>query len=215
MNLDGDIIGVIVATNCDRNKNELVMRGSLPFFGKPIIELVYDALLKSNIKSICIYTIQKGIIIKNILGKKVRYILKTNEYIYNMTTFGKDFKNCFNDSQQLLFIDAKYPLIDNEVLNSLISFHKANQNDLSIIRGVYQGSQIIPNIFITSVQILDQLADNDDEITRHIDITKIFECAKKLKIKTGVFNVDKIYRILSLTNFNVILNIESIFMKRK
>lgn len=215
MNIEGNVIGVIVATNTDRNRNELVLRGSLPFFGKPIIELVYDALVKSNVKMICVYTVNKGMIIKNILKKKVKYILKTNEYIYNMSTIGRDFKNQFADNQNLLFIDAKYPFVDSEVLNNLINFHNANQNDLSIIKGEYVGTQIFPNIFIISVQILDRLLNNQDEIIKQIDITKIFEYAKSAKIKIGTLNVDKIYKVLSLTNFNVILNVEAIFLKRK
>lgn len=215
MNDEGNVIGIISATNLDRKGNNLVVRGTLPFFGKPIIELTYEALDYSKVKKIFVYTIKKGIVIKDILGKKVRYILKSNEYIYNNDVIQYDLINNFSSNQTIIFIDPKYPLIDSQLIDMFINYHFDNNNDISIIEGYYNGTIINPNIFITTVQIFNRLINNTHEIFKHIDINKIFEYNKNININVGVYKVEKIYNILSLTNLNLILNVESIFLKRK
>lgn len=214
MGQEHNVIGVILATDVDRQANQLLLRGMMPFFGHPIIKLIYQALNNANINSVYVYTIKKGIIIKEILGKKVKYILKSNEYISRSDCLVNDFHHILETNTHILFVDPKYPLLDGELLNELINLHLNENNDLTTIESKYQNMLFVPNVFIVNIQILNQVFNNNQTL-RQLDSKKIFECAKKMNKAVGVLSTDKIYKILSINNYHAALDIEAIFLKRK
>lgn len=214
MNQEHNVIGVIIATDFDRCGNRLMLRGMLPFFGHPIIELIFNELNLSYINQVYVYTIKKGIIIKDLLGKKVKYLLKSKKYISEGSYLSNVVNQLLETNAHILVIDPKYPLLDNEIINELIDFHFDESHDLTIIQSEYQNMLFVPNIFVVNVQILVQIFNNYQNI-KQLDSTKIFECVKAMNKVVGVMKTDKTYKILPINNYHTILNIETIFLKRK
>mgnify|MGYP003293138952 CR=1 FL=1 len=169
MNNEGKILGIIIAFDLDRNGNEFVIRGSLNFYGKPLIKITNDLLEKINIKNTLVYTNQKGIIFKNILGKNTKYIVRKNNYLYTSNSLLMDFDDSLKKARHIMIIDPKYPLLDDTLLTELLDKHLESISDLTYIKGIFNNAITIPNIFVIDKDFFIEIIRNEFH-TKNIEI---------------------------------------------
>ena len=208
------IVGIILAFEYDRDGNDFVIRGSLPFLGKTIIEHTYEVLNLSEIKTICVYTNSKGIKLKKYLGNKVKYLVHQNNHHYTTISIKMAFENSLDLFDNLLIIDAQYPLIDEFIINSLMVEHLQNKNDLTYISYIWNNSVIIPNIFIINSELFITLFENRYS-NKEINIHNIIELAILHDKKTQFIQTTYGFKVIKISSRNELAALESCFNKKR
>lgn len=206
------IIGIILATNFDRNGNELVIRGSLPFFGKSIADITYDLLENLNLHQIFVYTNSKGVALKNILGKKVKYIVRKNRYLYSQAALEEEFYEFVNDTNHMILIDPKYPFLDSKILFDLLEQHLKENNDITYLKGVLDNNVLIPNISIVKTEVFNNILKKLDLAHQSFDVSNVITSTI---YKTGYMEIKSLHHIMPLANGKIIDNVEKLIKNRK
>mgnify|MGYP003446741853 CR=1 FL=1 len=214
MNSEGIILGVIIAFELDRNGNDYVVRGTLELFNRPLIKITNDLLQSLRLKDTIIYTNQKGIIFKNILGRKLKYIVRKNSYLYTTNTIYNDFKEYLNHVNNILIIDPKYPFLDNILVKELIEKHKQCDSDLTYIKGINQYSTLIPNIYIINVAYFKEIFQNEYN-TKTIEINNLISKATYDKKRLNFIETYDVHKVLVISNGKIISSLESLLLNRK
>ena len=206
------IIGIILATNFDRNVNELVIRGSLPFFGKSIADITYELLENLNLHQIFVYTNSKGVALKNILGKKVKYIVRKNRYLYSQTALEEEFFEFVNDTNHMVLIDPKYPFLDTKILLDLLQRHLNEANDITYLKGILDNNVLIPNISVVRTEVFNQILMQLDLAHQSFDVNNVITSNI---YKTGYIEIRTLHHIMPLANGKIIDNVEKLIKNRK
>lgn len=214
MNNEGVILGVIIAFELDRNGNDFVVRGTLELFNKPLIKITNDLIESLRLKETIIYTNQKGIIFKNILGKRIKYIVRKNNSIYLTNTIYTQFEEYLKNVSDILVIDPKYPFLDNLILEKLINRHQKNGNDLTYIKGLNQYSSIVPNIYIINKTFFREVFQNE-YYSKTIGLSYLIEQATANQKKFDFIEIYDIHKILMVSNGKIISTLESLLINRK
>lgn len=210
----GKILGLIIAFDLDRDGNEFVIRGSLGFLNKPLIMLTNEVLSLSNVNNIIIYTNPKGIIFKSILGKNVKYIVRKNNYLYTSNNISKDFDGLLNEVKDILVIDPKYPLLDDKVIKELLLKHKHCCSDLTYIKGIYNDTLNIPNIFVIDKDLFLDIFSNEF-YPKNINIYKVIDiCLSKQKFLQFIDPV-YVYKVSMVSNQKNLDDLEALLINRK
>lgn len=214
MNNEGGILGVIIAFELDRNGNDYVVRGALKLFNKPLIKITNDLIESLRLKETIIYTNQKGIIFKNILGKRIKYIVRKNNSIYLTNTIYTQFEEYLKNVSDILVIDPKYPFLDNLILEKLINRHQKNGNDLTYIKGLNQYSSIVPNIYIINKTFFREVFQNE-YYSKTFGLSYLIEQAIANQKKFDFIEIYDIHKILMVSNGKIISTLESLLINRK
>ena len=207
-------IGIIVSTTFDRDGNELVIRGSLKIFGKSIVEVLFDNLQTLNLDDIYVYTNSRGIALKNIFGKKVKYIISKSKYLYSTTASKNEFIEYVKDADNIILIDPKYPFLDSSILNNLLIQHKIESNDITYIKCEYDDNTFVPNIVIMKLDAFITLFNKTDFFKPTFDVNSII-VNKTINFKIGCNKISSLYQIMPLSNGKIINNIEKLLKNRK
>lgn len=208
------IVGIILAFEFDRNGNEFVIRGSLPFLGTTIIERTYDVLKKADISTICVYTNSKGIILKKYLDNKVKYLVHQNNHQYTTISIKKVFETCIEFAESFLIIEAQYPLIDEFILKELMNEHLKNSNDLTYISFNWNNLEVIPNIFIINSNLFYNIFKNEYN-NKEINILNIIELANLHDKKTQFIQTTYVFKVIKISNRKELTVLESCFNKKR
>lgn len=214
MKKEGKILGIIIAFDLDRDGNNYVIRGSLEFFEKPMILITHKILKKLDITEQFVYTNQKGIIFKNVLDKNIKYIVRKNNYLYTNNNVFMDFDKLLLNTNYILIIDPKYPLLDDALLKELIEKHKQCYSDLTYIKGLEGCSVIIPNVFVVDRLYFEELFINEFD-PKNIEINKLIKIAESEQKKLHFIETVYVYKISMISNKKSLSLLESILMKRK
>lgn len=214
MENQGKIIGIIIAFELDRDGNNYVIRGSLEFFGKPMVLTAYNILEQLDVSEKFIYTNQKGIVFKNVLGKNIKYIVRKNNYLYTNNNVLMDFKNLLDNVSHILILDPKYPLLDDTLLKELIEKHKQFCSDLTYIKGKDGCSVYIPNVFVIDKPFFEELFINEF-YPKNIEINNLIKIAESMQKKLHFIDTVYVYKISMISNKKSLSLLESILINRR
>jgi hypothetical protein len=207
-------IGIIVSTTFDRDGNDLVIRGTLKLFGKSIAELTYENLQTLNLDDIYVYTNLRGVALKNIFGKKVKYIISKSKCLYSNTATKNEFIEYVKDADNIILMDPKYPFLNSSILNNLFIQHQNELNDITFIKCEYEDNTFIPNIAIMKLDAFITLFNKTDFLKQSFDLNSII-MNKTINLKIGCSKISSLYQIMPLSNGKIINNIEKMLKNRK
>lgn len=207
-------IGIIVSTTFDRDGNDLVIRGTLKLFGKSIAELAYENLQTLNLDDIYVYTNLRGVALKNIFGKKVKYIISKSKCLYSNTAIKNEFIEYVKDADNIILMDPKYPFLNSSILNNLFIQHQNELNDITYIKCEYEDNTFIPNIAIMKLDAFITLFNKTDFLKQSFDLNSII-MNKTINLKIGCNKISSLYQIMPLSNGKIINNIEKMLKNRK
>jgi hypothetical protein len=207
-------IGIIVSTTFDRDGNDLVIRGTLKLFGKSIAELTYENLQTLNLDDIYVYTNLRGVALKNIFGKKVKYIISKSKCLYSNTATKNEFIEYVKDADNIILMDPKYPFLNSSILNNLFIQHQNELNDITYIKCEYEDNTFIPNIAIMKLDAFITLFNKTDFLKQSFDLNNII-MNKTINLKIGCNKISSLYQIMPLSNGKIINNIEKMLKNRK
>jgi hypothetical protein len=205
-----------LAFEYDRDGNDLVIRGTLSFFGNPLIRLTLNVIKELMIDDIYVYTNSKGIILKKILGKAISYIVHNNNYQYTTVSINKAFEEILDldQYQDILFIDPQYPFIDNSLLNELILKHNICDSDLTYILSKNHDLELTPNIFIIKKKLFISIFEKEYN-NRKLNIKYIMEQSKSLDYKVNNIITPCFYKVINISSGKKLSLLESCFNDRK
>ncbi len=214
MNQDGIILGVIIAFELDRKGNDFVVRGSLELFNRPLIKITNDLLESLNLYNKVVYTNQKGIIFKNILDKRVKYIVRKNNYLYTTNSLYNDFKEYLNCVTDILIVDPKYPFLDDILLKELIDKHKKTNSDVTYIKGTDRYNTLVPNVFMIKKEFFVEVFEKEFS-SKQLEINYLIKLSLFNHININYIETCYIYKILTVSNGKILTSLESLLLNRK
>lgn len=210
------ILGIILAFEYDRDGNDLVIRGTLSFFGNPLIKSTFNIMKELNVDNVYVYTNSKGIILKKLLGKDIKYIVHNNNYQYTTVSINKAFEEILDldQYQDILFIDPQYPFIDNSLLNELIQKHDMCDSDLTFILSRNNNCDLIPNIFIINKKLFRLIFEKEYN-NKKLNIKYIIEQSKSLNYNINKIKTPYFYKVIKISSAKKLSILESCFNDRK
>lgn len=163
-----------------------------PVLGKPMINHVIDHLIDANIKRKIVVIAKDSDHVKEAIKEDVEFVVQdeqlgTGHAVMMAESLLKDIEGI------TLVICGDTPLISTNTINKLISFHKENQADLTVLSTVLEDptdyGRIIRNNRNSLLKIVEHKDANDEEkqikeintATYCFNNKKLFECLKKVQ----------------------------------
>ena len=152
-----------------------------PFHYKPMINYLINAAKKIQIKELGLIIGYQQNLIKKAIKEEVTYIYQEEPLgTGHAIKIAKEFYN--NKQGLLIIIPSDMPLINDEILNTLIDTHISNHNDLTLI------SNIVENPYGYGRIIRDKNTNQVIDIIEEIESSK--EIKKIKEINTGIYIMD-------------------------
>lgn len=152
---------------------------AFPLLKKPMVEYIIEALEKINIDQIiCVVGHKKEVLI-DILGNRVKYAYQSEQLGTGHAV--KCAKDLITGDGYTIILPGDTPLIDEDILNQLISMHITSKNDFTI------GTILLDNPFGFG-RIVRNENGNIIKITEEKDASSIVKQIKE--INTGLFCID-------------------------
>lgn len=209
------IIGICFATNVDRLGLSSTVRGMLEFLDEPIAKRITDVMLKSKIDRTVLYTNYKGKSLREVMNEKVRYVIKGVDSMGRTNTISEDFSIVMNKYRYFFCIDAKYPLIDEYLINELIDFHIKNQCDASYIECTIRASSYIPTIAVINNDKFIELFLKGNVEIKHPTMMESIKVGSSLGYNIKKMSLANPVKITPFTSQHKIDELESLLLFSK
>lgn len=122
--------GIVIAAGKGTRMITEMPKCAFPLLKKPMIEYVVDALKKAKLDSTICVVGHKKEVFEELLKDKVSYAIQEEQLgTAHAVLMTKDF---IKDDGYSVIVPGDKPLIDDEMINSLIKSHLKNGNDLTV-----------------------------------------------------------------------------------
>lgn len=126
-----DVQAVILAAGKGSRMKSSIAKCIYPFYKKPMIEYIIDALNESNVNSICVVVGYLKEEVMKTIKKDVCFVEQSNPLGTAHALYcAKEF---YNKAPVCLVLPSDIPLINNEIITNLINYHKRNNNDFTVL----------------------------------------------------------------------------------
>lgn len=199
--MNDDVIAIVLAAGDDPRMNSNKCKMVHKVFGKEIIRRVVEAVVKADVKEICIVVNDKNENdIKEVLKDSVTYVKQnelkgTAEAVKSAVQFLKERKNY----AKVVVINGDVPLIRTETINQLVNQSIINSENATILTAIYDTpisyGRVIRNIDGKVLGVVE-------------DINLNMEDKKIQEINAGIycFDIDKLLDNLDEIKENTLTN---------
>lgn len=137
---------IILAAGQGTRMNTNIPKCAIDFYGKTIIERIYDACKENNFDEIIVVVGYKKEIIYNILKDKVKYIVQekqlgTADAVLSCKEYMK------NKDGVCVIIPGDMPLIDSRTIYKLLKVHLMNNYNLTLVSTIINENNFYGKIF--------------------------------------------------------------------
>lgn len=199
--MNDDVIAIVLAAGDDPRMNSNKCKMVHKVFGKEIIRRVVEAVVKADVKEICVVVNDKNENdIKEVLKDSVIYVKQnelkgTAEAVKSAVQFLKERKNY----AKVVVINGDVPLIRTETINQLVNQSIINSENATILTAIYDTpisyGRVIRNIDGKVLGVVE-------------DINLNMEDKKIQEINAGIycFDIDKLLDNLDEIKENTLTN---------
>ena len=199
--MNDDVIAIVLAAGDDPRMNSNKCKMVHKVFGKEIIRRVVEAVVKADVKEICVVVNDKNENdIKEVLKDSVTYVKQnelkgTAEAVKSAVQFLKERKNY----AKVVVINGDVPLIRTETINQLVNQSIINSENATILTAIYDTpisyGRVIRNIDGKVLGVVE-------------DINLNMEDKKIQEINAGIycFDIDKLLDNLDEIKENTLTN---------
>lgn len=199
--MNDDVIAIVLAAGDDPRMNSNKCKMVHKVFGKEIIRRVVEAVVKADVKEICIVVNDKNENdIKEVLKDSVTYVKQnelkgTAEAVKSAVQFLKERKNY----AKVVVINGDIPLIRTETINKLVNQSIINSENATILTAIYD----------TPISYGRVIRNIDGKVLKVVeDINLDLEDKKIQEINAGIycFDIDKLLDNLDEIEENTLTN---------
>ncbi|MDE7264537.1 MAG: NTP transferase domain-containing protein [Anaeroplasmataceae bacterium] len=172
---------IVLAAEKGSRLNTELPKCAVSLLKKPMIEYVVDALKKSMVNQVICVVGQEKEILQDILKNQVEYVVQNEPF--SMIHALKCASSFLKEDGHTLILPGDVPLVDEEILNQMISTHLNENNDVTIGKIKEETTDfycIRNNIFLS---VLEQCSSEEKKEYGMTDILLALE----EKIKIGFF----------------------------
>lgn len=199
--MNDDVIAIILAAGDDPRMNSNKCKMVHKVFGKEIIRRVVEAVVKADVKEICVVVNNKNENdIKEVLQSNVTYVKQNNlngtaEAVKAAIQFLEERKNY----AKAVVINGDIPLIRTETINKLVNQSIINSENATILTAIYDSP-------ISYGRILRDREGKVKEVVEDINLD--LENKKIQEINAGIycFDIDKLIENLYEIKENTLTN---------
>lgn len=199
--MNDDVIAIVLAAGDDPRMNSNKCKMVHKVFGKEIIRRVVEAVVKADVKEICVVVNDKNENdIKEVLKDSVIYVKQnelkgTAEAVKSAVQFLKERKNY----AKVVVINGDIPLIRTETINKLVNQSIINSENATILTAIYD----------TPISYGRVIRNIDGKVLKVVeDINLDLEDKKIQEINAGIycFDIDKLLDNLDEIEENTLTN---------
>ncbi len=199
--MNDDVIAVVLAAGDDPRMNSNKCKMVHKVFGKEIIRRVVEAVVKADVKEICVVVNDKNENdIKEVLQNSVTYVKQnelkgTAEAVKSAVQFLKERK----DYAKVVVINGDIPLIRTETINKLLNQSIINSENATILTAIYDTP-------ISYGRVIRNIDGKVQEVVEDINLE--MENKKIQEINAGIycFDIDKLIDNLDEIKENPLTN---------
>ena len=199
--MNDDVIAVVLAAGDDPRMNSNKCKMVHKVFGKEIIRRVVEAVVKADVKEICVVINDKNENdIKEVLQNSVTYVKQnelkgTAEAVKSAVQFLKERK----DYAKVVVINGDIPLIRTETINKLVNQSIINSENATILTAIYDTP-------ISYGRVIRNIDGKVQEVVEDINLE--MENKKIQEINAGIycFDIDKLIDNLDEIKENPLTN---------
>ena len=199
--MNDDVIAVVLAAGDDPRMNSNKCKMVHKVFGKEIIRRVVEAVVKADVKEICVVVNDKNENdIKEVLQNSVTYVKQnelkgTAEAVKSAVQFLKERK----DYAKVVVINGDIPLIRTETINKLVNQSIINSENATILTAIYDTP-------ISYGRVIRNIDGKVQEVVEDINLE--MENKKIQEINAGIycFDIDKLIDNLDEIKENPLTN---------
>lgn len=199
--MNDDVIAIVLAAGDDPRMNSNKCKMVHKVFGKEIIRRVVEAVVKADVKEVCVVVNDKNENdIKEVLKDSVIYVKQnelkgTAEAVKSAVQFLKERKNY----AKVVVINGDIPLIRTETINKLVNQSIINSENATILTAIYD----------TPISYGRVIRNIDGKVLKVVeDINLDLEDKKIQEINAGIycFDIDKLLDNLDEIEENTLTN---------